>query len=244
MPYCTQCGYPNNEGAKFCSGCGIALDEVPVNDLQDAGANEPDNNGSSDDDKKINHKQISDTDYYSFNRRSTSSTISRKTAQSSHIIPFLVLFAFIGVISVIALSGISAQRENESYGNTPLSDSKVITANSNAKLAFTNASTYSAQTQIMGNMVPDGAYVFRLTFADYSTKGDGTEEDFRSAMCSMMGTENEQYVYIYMKNGSPSYTYWSESAIFSVNERDPDTAYRNNADPNVIIGSYPNGIEY
>jgi pSer/pThr/pTyr-binding forkhead associated (FHA) protein len=38
MPFCTQCGHQNPDGARFCSQCGNRLEAAGATDAQDAGA--------------------------------------------------------------------------------------------------------------------------------------------------------------------------------------------------------------
>lgn len=118
----------------------------------------------------------------------------------------------------------------------------IASANSMAKLAYTNFCTYATHVEINDSHLEDGVYICPLyedgidTFDGYEYAYDGSFEDLMTAMNGYMGM-SDSYVLAVVEDGYPTSTYWSENYDFSdLDESDiPDSFEVDER----FIGSYP-----
>ena len=118
----------------------------------------------------------------------------------------------------------------------------IASANSMAKLAYTNFCTYATHVEINDSHLEDGVYICPLyedgidTFDGYEYAYDGSFEDLMTAMNGYMGM-SDSYVLAVVEGGYPVSTYWSENYDFSdLDESDiPDSFEVDER----FIGSYP-----
>ena len=127
----------------------------------------------------------------------------------------------------------------------------ISTANSNAKLVYTNSAEYCTKCGSNNTRLPDGAYCISLTDntgeddINIKEKADGTPDSFYTAMLSLMGGQTHSgYCVILIKDNRPVISYWSVSA--KILEYEDYLAYsaENGIDieyspPEVTIGCYP-----
>ena len=96
------------------------------------------------------------------------------------------------------------------------------TANSNAKLVYTNIATYMTKCEVNNVIINDGIYCGSLSYSpqeetyyrnyyEYALL-DGSEEDALNFMRSLMGSSRQGagYFYIMVKDGLPLQSYWSK----------------------------------
>lgn len=97
------------------------------------------------------------------------------------------------------------------------------TANSNAKLVYTNFATYMTKCEVNNVIINDGIYCGSLSYSpreesyylNYSRESallDGSEEDALNFMRSLTGSlrQGAGYFYIMVKDGLPLQSYWSK----------------------------------
>lgn len=106
-----------------------------------------------------------------------------KTVKAFTLIELIVVFAIIGVLVAILVPSMMGY----------VSDSKLSTANSNAKLTYTNTAAYCTKCETSGKPMQDGTYNrISLTYASeppaYDT--DGTPAEMQKALQNMMGTKS------------------------------------------------------
>ena len=98
------------------------------------------------------------------------------------LIELIVVIAIIGVLAAILVPSMMGY----------VGKSKLATANSNAKLMFTNAATYTSDCEVKGvaiaAAIADGeTSTLVLTAAGTAPIYDGSEADLKNALISMMG---------------------------------------------------------
>lgn len=97
------------------------------------------------------------------------------------LIELIVVIAIIGVLAAILVPSMIGY----------VSDSKLSTANANAKLAFENAATYCTQCEVAGQPVSASTYLVALETtsagAGYSKNGEHMDD----ALKSMMGSDSK-----------------------------------------------------
>ncbi|MCM1523984.1 MAG: prepilin-type N-terminal cleavage/methylation domain-containing protein [Ruminococcus sp.] len=106
----------------------------------------------------------------------------------------LKAFTLIELIVVIAIIAVLAAILIPSMVNY-VSDSKVSTANSNAKLAYTNSATYCTRCETSGRPMAAGIYnsmslSYQSSPPDYVTNGSSAE--LQKALQNMMGTTSNK----------------------------------------------------
>ncbi len=115
-------------------------------------------------------------------------------------------------------------------------ESRSSTANSNAKLVYTNAATYATKCEINGTLVSFSSTGGSVgDSSDDEPKYDGTEADFRKAMAYYMGCENSGYFYVEFEDGYPVKTMWSEDPAFG----EAAESGKDNFDESMVFGIYP-----
>lgn len=115
--------------------------------------------------------------------------------------------------------------------------SKSATADSNAKLVFTNAATYATKCEINGTPVSFSSAGGRIgDYTDEQPAYDGTEADFRKAMAYYMGSENAGYFYAEFEDNIPTKTMWSADPAFGEAAEKGGPV---DLDGSFVIGCYP-----
>ena len=151
-------------------------------------------------------------------------------------------------IRVFELEGDKNKSENNEDNNTPVKnyteaelESMMNTANSNAKLVYTNAATYVTKTVVNGYSIEDGWYVADLdNNGDYGIDCNYDGKDIEKGLTSLMGTDNDNagYACVYISNESPKCAFYCRENIFPYMDFDtlPETLY---CDSHEIVGAYP-----
>ena len=110
------------------------------------------------------------------------------------------------------------------------------TADSNAKILYTNASAYASKCEQKESPVSfsftGGSIGERIEdFPEF----DGTEADFRNAVGWYMGGEDSGYYYIEFENNVPSKAMWSPDPAFGEAVENGQTS---DFDEGLVIGCY------
>lgn len=118
------------------------------------------------------------------------------------LIELIVVIAIIGVLAAILVPSMIGY----------VGDSKYSTANSNAKLAFTNTATWCTKCEVAGNTVADDAG----TTYDLVTAGSGAPAydatDLEDALRTLMGgTPNAGEAWVAIKGQAPSAAQWHKT---------------------------------
>ena len=132
------------------------------------------------------------------------------------LIELIVVIAIIGVLAAILVPSMIGY----------VGDSKYSTANSNAKLAFTNAATWCTKCEVSGKSVKDAPFEatdLSTPVAASTIEYDGTKvADLQNALASLMGGKTGSgQACGQLKEQAPLWTQW---------RKDKDDSY---------IGSYP-----
>lgn len=109
-------------------------------------------------------------------------------------------------------------------------------ANSMAKLAYTNAVTYSALCEASGNLTVTGKYKINISKESSGYQKNG--RDLENAIQSLMGSKNQKgYVLIEIKSGYVQNAYYCNKDCFGLDYSSFDISKANNK--KYTIGSYP-----
>ena len=120
------------------------------------------------------------------------------------LIELIVVIAIIGVLAAILVPSMIGY----------VGQSKLSTANSNAKLAFTNSATYATNCEVAGYTVSANTYKINLAASGASAgqayKKDGTE--LEKALQSLMGGSASagQATVVIASTGVPERTAWAK----------------------------------
>ena len=121
------------------------------------------------------------------------------------LIELIVVIAIIGVLAAILVPSMIGY----------VGKSKLSTANSNAKLAYTNTATYCTECEVAGNPVPAGTQA-NIDLATVNTAActyqkDGTELD--KALGSLMGgnTNSGVATVVVAAAGAPEKSAWAKT---------------------------------
>ena len=120
------------------------------------------------------------------------------------LIELIVVIAIIGVLAAILVPSMIGY----------VSKSKLATANSNAKLAYTNTATYATDCEVAGYTLATGTTSFWLTGGTNGQAYSKTGSNLKEALESLMGgTANSGMVKVSIAStGSPSGTLWAKTA--------------------------------
>lgn len=114
---------------------------------------------------------------------------------------------------------------------------KSASANSNAKMVFTNAATYTTKCEINGvDIAFTSAGGSIGDYTDEEPKYDGTEADFRKALAYYMGGDDAGYFYVSFEDNIPKKTMWSADPAFGEAIENGQTS---DFDESLVIGCYP-----
>lgn len=122
------------------------------------------------------------------------------------LIELIVVIAIIGVLAAILVPSMIGY----------VSQSKYSTANSNAKLAFTNAATYCTNCEVAGYQVSDDVAKFALATSTTSTTYSKDGKHLKEALNVLMGgNKNAGWVAVKMDNakGMPTETRWAKTDV-------------------------------
>lgn len=130
------------------------------------------------------------------------------------LIELIVTIAIIGVLAAILVPSMMGY----------VGDSKLSTANSNAKLAYTNTATYSTKCSVAGQLLNDSCSITTPTSLQRSgsepttvaaPETAPTASDLLTALKALMGTESPSAGYIEVvlaPAGVPQAASWAKSA--------------------------------
>ena len=127
------------------------------------------------------------------------------------LIELIVVIAIIGVLAAILVPSMIGY----------VGDSKLSTANSNAKLAYTNTATYSTKCEVAGYTIPAGTI---STFSLQRNASDATvvsaptasvqSSDVVTALKALMGSESASAgvaKVVISSAGTPQQTFWAKT---------------------------------
>lgn len=122
------------------------------------------------------------------------------------LIELIVVIAIIGVLAAILVPSMIGY----------VGKSKLATANSNAKLAFTNTATYCTDCEVAGNPVTAQTYA-EMDLATSNTAGgpyDKNGTDLEAALGSLMGGNSNAGVATVIVNsaGAPEKSAWAKTS--------------------------------
>lgn len=173
-------------------------------------------------------------------------------ARKKRIIPFIVILVFLYIIA--------------RYDVVFMQPCQVCisgTANSNAKLVYTNSATYITKAEVSGYKLRDGVYTGSLitkpkdktALDDYNCGTeihnpdayDGRAETFDLFMKTVMGSERKEsgYYYVMVKDGLPVQSYWSQyKSLLDYEQKLTDDLNSGTASGKVyaggnLVGGYP-----
>lgn len=126
------------------------------------------------------------------------------------LVELIVVIAIIGVLAAILVPSMVGY----------VSDSRYSTANSNAKLAYTNAATWCSKCEVKGHSIASLVYSGSLSATVTSVNFNGS--DLGDALCNLMGGNNGAgEAYVSVVTSAPKWSQWRKSG------------------DDVIVGSYP-----
>ena len=122
------------------------------------------------------------------------------------LIELIVVIAIIGVLAAILVPSMIGY----------VGDSKYSTANSNAKLVYTNTATWCTKCEVSGKSVKDAKFdiaSLETVVAVDKIKYDGTStDDLGNALCNLMGGKTGSGIACGELSGqSPKWTQWAKS---------------------------------
>lgn len=118
------------------------------------------------------------------------------------------------------------------------SPTNIYTANSNAKLAFTNAATYCTKTNLCGYSIPSGWYFCDLTKTNSSTpQYNGRDIEICMEML-MGGTASSGYALVQIRDDCPIRSFWSNDPRLKYLDTNNISDYMQYSS-SLIVGSYP-----
>ena len=121
------------------------------------------------------------------------------------LIELIVVIAIIGVLAAILVPSMIGY----------VGDSKLGTANSNAKLAYTNAATFCTKSEVAGYNCGSftGTYTLTATVTPEAVQYNGSSAGLSQALCCLMGGNNNSGVaYVAITNSAPSASQWHKLA--------------------------------
>lgn len=117
------------------------------------------------------------------------------------LIELIVVIAIIGVLAAILVPSMMGY----------VGQSKLATANSNAKLAFTNTATYCTKCEVEGNSFTshNAAVTLTGTKSTSTPAYDGSDADFSMVLVQLMGGNNNAGIaHVNVKDTAPVWTQW------------------------------------
>lgn len=128
----------------------------------------------------------------------------RNSMKGFTLIELIVVIAIIGVLAAILVPSMIGY----------VGDSKLSTANSNAKLVYTNAATYSTKCEVKGYTVTDaGSTTYDLVTADSSTLSYNGNE-MQAALRQLMGGKAGAGVArVKVTNSNPQSSAWAKTGV-------------------------------
>ena len=126
----------------------------------------------------------------------------RNSMKGFTLIELIVVIAIIGVLAAILVPSMIGY----------VGDSKLSTANSNAKLVYTNAATYSTKCEVKGYTVSDsGTTAYDLVSPDSSTLSYSGNE-MQAALRQLMGGKAGAGVAkVKVENSNPKASAWAKT---------------------------------
>ena len=155
------------------------------------------------------------------------------------LIELIVVIAIIGVLAAILVPSMIGY----------VGDSKLSTANSNAKLAFTNAATYATKCEVAGFPMTSGCGIASQSLqraAGASTTvtaptATPTQADLTTALQALMGSESASAgvaTVIISSAGTPDKTAWAKTASDNYVGGYPDEAEaKSNESKGVVLNT-------
>ena len=122
------------------------------------------------------------------------------------LIELIVVIAIIGVLAAILVPSMIGY----------VGDSKYGTANSNAKLAYTNTATWCTKCEVSGKSVQDAKFdvadLSATVSVDEIAYDGGKTDDLGKALCNLMGGKTGSGIACgELKGQSPKWTQWAKS---------------------------------
>ena len=121
------------------------------------------------------------------------------------LIELIVVIAIIGVLAAILVPSMIGY----------VGQSKLSTANSNAKLAYTNAATYCTNCEVAGYTVPSGKTNVNLAGGSAGQTYNKNGSELSKALVSLMGgnASSGQATVVISSAGVPEKTAWAKTTV-------------------------------
>ena len=105
----------------------------------------------------------------------------RKSIRAFTLIELIVVIAIIGVLAAILVPSMIGY----------VGESKMSTANSNAKMAYENSAIYATECECAGHVLADGTYDVDIRGKTQGTHYERDGNDLENALASMMGMTDD-----------------------------------------------------
>ncbi len=135
------------------------------------------------------------------------------------LVELIVVIAIIGVLAAILVPSMVGY----------VTDSRYSTANSNAKLAYTNAATWCSKCEVKGYSISGATFNSTLVPSAGSVSFNGTDTDLGECLRSLMGGNNGAgMAYVEVKDSAPKFSQWRKTTADKIVGNYPSAADKDN----------------
>ena len=119
------------------------------------------------------------------------------------LVELIVVIAIIGVLAAILVPSMVGY----------VTDSRYSTANSNAKLAYTNAATWCSKCEVKGYSIASAQFDGSLSAQAGSVSFNGTPSDLGECLKDLMGGNNGAgEAYVEVADSAPTFAQWRKTS--------------------------------